>query len=29
VTPKTDIEAFNAGWAALSEVSITPTTPAS
>jgi 5'-nucleotidase len=27
--PKTDIEAFNAGWAALSEVSTTPTTPAS
>jgi 5'-nucleotidase len=28
-TPKTDIEAFNAGWAALAEVSTTPTTPAS
>jgi 5'-nucleotidase len=28
-TPQTDIEAFNAGWAALSEVSTTPTTPAS
>jgi 5'-nucleotidase len=27
--PKTDIEAFNAGWAALAEVSTTPTTPAS
>jgi 5'-nucleotidase len=27
-TPKTDIEAFNAGWAALAEVSTTPSTPA-
>jgi 5'-nucleotidase len=27
-TPTNDIEAFNAGWAARSEVSITPTTPA-
>lgn len=28
-TPKTDIEAFNAGWAALAEVSTTPAAPAS